>query len=189
MVQPRRLADLALYTSDVPGAVLFYLKVLGLRLSNASEGNVAFMRGVHGSDHHLVAFGRSAGAGLHHCSWNVGAVQDVGLGAMQVANRGFEAGWGMGRHVLSANYFHYVRDPWESYSEYSADMDYIPVELDWAAGEHPGEDSFYLWDPAPPMVFSATTRSRRDPRCVTGMIPYPRLHERLVLQHRRLCRW
>ena len=152
--QPRRLAHLALYTSDVPRAVAFYTEVLGLRLSDTSEGAVAFMHGVHGSDHHLVAFGRSGGPGLHHCSWDVGAVQDVGLGAMQMANRGFTAGWGMGRHVLGANYFHYVRDPWGSYSEYSADMDYIPADVDWEALDHPGEDSFYLWGPAPPTDFS-----------------------------------
>lgn len=151
--RPRRLAHLALYTSDTPRAVAFYRDVLGLRLSDASEGAVAFMHGVHGSDHHLVAFARSEGPGLHHCSWDVGSVQDVGLGAMQMASRGFEAGWGMGRHVLGANYFHYVRDPWGSYSEYSADMDYIPADLDWDARDHAGEDSFYLWGPTPPADF------------------------------------
>ena len=135
--------------------------VLGLRLSDASEGNVAFMHGVHGSDHHLVAFARSDGPGLHHCSWDVGAVQDVGLGAMQMANKGFVAGWGMGRHVLGANYFHYVRDPWGSYSEYSADMDYIPATTDWEAGEHPGEDSFYLWGPTPPADFGLNYETKR----------------------------
>ena len=151
--RPRRLAHLALYTADVGKAVSFYSDVLGLRLSDASEGNVAFMHGVHGSDHHLIAFGRSQGPGLHHCSWDVGSVQDVGIGAMQMANNGFLAGWGMGRHVLGANYFHYVRDPWGSYSEYSSDMDYIPSNADWPAGEHPGEDSFYLWGPVPPTDF------------------------------------
>ncbi len=153
VTRPRRLAHLALYTSDVMGAVAFYSKVLGLRLSDSSEGNVAFLHGVHGSDHHLVAFARSSGPGLHHCSWDVGAVQDVGLGAMQMAAKGYAAGWGLGRHVLGANYFHYVRDPWGSYSEYSSDMDYIPADLDWKSGDHPGEDSFYLWGPTPPEDF------------------------------------
>ena len=151
--RPRRLAHLVVYTSDVAGAIDFYAKVLGLRLSDASEGNVAFMHGVHGSDHHLVAFARSTGLGLHHCSWDVGSVQEIGLGAMQMANKGYVAGWGLGRHVLGANYFHYVRDPWGSYSEFSADMDYIPADLDWAAGDHPGEDAFYLWGPTPPEDF------------------------------------
>jgi catechol 2,3-dioxygenase-like lactoylglutathione lyase family enzyme len=151
--RPRRLAHLALYTADVGRAIGFYRDVLGLRLSDSSEGNVAFMHGPHGSDHHMVAFARSGGAGLHHCSWDVGAVQEIGLGAMQMAGKGYTAGWGLGRHVLGSNYFHYVRDPWGSYSEYSADMDYIPADHDWRSGDHPGEDSFFLWGPNPPEDF------------------------------------
>ena len=91
--RPRRLAHLALYTADVGRAIGFYRDVLGLRLSDSSEGNVAFMHGPHGSDHHMVAFARSGGPGLHHCSWDVGAVQEIGLGAMQMAGKGYTAGW------------------------------------------------------------------------------------------------
>ena len=43
--------------------------------------------------------------------------------------------------------------PWGSYSEYSADMDYIPAGHDWRSGDHPGEDSFFLWGPNPPEDF------------------------------------
>ena len=56
-------------------------------------------------------------------------------------------GWGSGRHVLGSNYFHYVRDPWGSYAEFSFDIDYIPVDHDWQSGDHPPEDSFYVWGP------------------------------------------
>ena len=79
---------------------------------------IAFMHAVHGSDHHVIAFVKSDGPGLHHLSWDVGSINDIGLGAMQMADRGFSAGWGLGRHVLGSNYFHYVRDPWGSYAEY-----------------------------------------------------------------------
>ena len=44
---------------------------------------------------------------------------------------GYAAGWGFGRHVLGSNYFHYVRDPWGSYCEYSAGMDYVPCGVNW----------------------------------------------------------
>ena len=64
------------------------------------------------------------------------------------------AGWGLGRHVLGSNYFHYVRDPWGSYAEYSADIDYIPVNCDWQAEDNPPDDSFYLWGPVPPEDFA-----------------------------------
>lgn len=67
-ILPTRLAHCLIFTSDVHGAIGYYEKVLGLRLSDHSGGNVAFMHGVHGSDHHLLALARSSGPGLHHCS-------------------------------------------------------------------------------------------------------------------------
>ena len=53
----------------------------------------------------------------------------------------------MGRHVLGSNYFYYARDPWGSWCEFSATMDYIPADIDWVAGDHPPENSVYLWGP------------------------------------------
>jgi len=153
LVQPRRLAHILIFTSDVRRAISFYSRVLGMRLSDRSGDGVAFMHGIHGSDHHMVAFAKSNGPGLHHLSWDVGSLHEVGLGAMQMADKGHSQGWGMGRHVLGSNYFHYVRDPWGSYAEYSSDIDYIPVDFDWAASDHSSEDAFYVWGPNPPADF------------------------------------
>jgi catechol 2,3-dioxygenase len=151
-VMPRRLAHLLMYAPAVDNTIAFYGRTFGLRVSDRAGGG-AFMHGIHGSDHHMIAFGPSAAPGMHHCSWDVGSVNDVGLGAMQMADKGFSAGWGLGRHVLGSNYFHYVRDPWGSYSEYSADIDYIPATVDWEDKEHAPENSFYLWGPLPPQDF------------------------------------
>lgn len=152
--RPSRLAHMLLFTRDVDAAVNFYSRVLGMRLSDRSGSNIAFMHGIHGSDHHMVAFAKSDHPGLHHTSWDVGSLHEVGLGAMQMADRGFSKGWGLGRHVLGSNYFHYVQDPWGSYSEYSCDMDYIPAGTDWPAGDFGGEDAFYVWGPTPPDDFT-----------------------------------
>jgi catechol 2,3-dioxygenase len=73
---------------------------------------------------------------------------------MQMADAGYTQGWGLGRHVVGSNYFHYVRDPWNSYAEYSADIDYIPAGQDWPPSDHPDEDSFYQWGPPPPEDFA-----------------------------------
>ncbi|HLW91928.1 MAG TPA: VOC family protein [Roseiarcus sp.] len=153
VVKPRRLAHLLIFTRDVGAAIRFYSNILGLRLSDRSGDAIAFMHGVHGSDHHVLAFVKSEGPGLHHSSWDVGSIQEVGLGAMQMADKGFSKGWGLGRHVLGSNYFHYIRDPWGSYAEYSCDMDYIPVNVDWDVGDHEAEDAFYVWGPEPPPDF------------------------------------
>lgn len=153
LVRPRRLAHISLFVRDLQQSIDFFTDRLGLRLSDRSGDDVAFLHAPYGCDHHLVALARSNGPGLHHCSWDVGTLAEIGLGAMQMEQAGYTRGWGLGRHVLGSNYFHYVRDPWGSYSEYSADMDYIPAGLDWQAGDHPGEDSFYQWGPPPPEDF------------------------------------
>ena len=150
---PRRLSHILHFTPDVTAAVAFYNRVLGLRLSDSSAGIVAFMHAIHGSDHHVMAFAKSNAPGLHHLSWDVPAIDDIGLGAMAMADRGYDRGWGFGRHVLGSNYFHYVRDPWGSYCEYSADMDFVPGTMDWEGRDHPPEDGFYLWGPNPPPDF------------------------------------
>jgi catechol 2,3-dioxygenase-like lactoylglutathione lyase family enzyme len=150
---PRRLAHILMFTRDVSKAVDFYTRVLGLRLSDHSGDIIAFLHGIHGSDHHMIAFARSDAPGHHHFSWDVGSVDEIGAGAMHMLGKGHSKGWGLGRHVLGSNYFHYVRDPWGSYSEYSADIDYVPVDFDWKAGDHPPEDSFYAWGPNPPEDF------------------------------------
>ncbi|WP_397586602.1 VOC family protein [Sphingobium fuliginis] len=162
-VHPRRLAHLALFSGDVDKSIKFFNECLGVRLADRSASDVAFMYGAHGSDHHMVAFARSDGPGLHHCSWEVTSVDEVGLGGEQMMAAGYGRGWGVGRHVLGSNYFRYVRDPWGSHAEYSAGMDYIPAGFDWQAADHPSEDSFYQWGPPPPEDFVTNYETTPEP--------------------------
>jgi catechol 2,3-dioxygenase len=151
-VRPRRMSHALFFTPDIDATLDFYGRVLGLRVSD-HPGPVAFLHGVHGSDHHLIAFAQSSAPGYHHSAWDVGSVEEVGLGATQMAEAGHTRGWGLGRHVLGSNYFHYVQDPWGSFAEYSFDIDYVPVDLDWEAGHPAPENSLYLWGPPPPEDF------------------------------------
>jgi catechol 2,3-dioxygenase-like lactoylglutathione lyase family enzyme len=146
-VRPRRLSHILRFSPDVPRMVRFCTEVLGMRLSDRSGDVIAFTHAVHGSDHHVMAFAKSDRPGYHHSSWDVGSVDEVGRGSEQMRNQGYGEGWGVGRHVLGSNYFYYVRDPWKSWAEYSFDIDYVPVDLDWPAADHPGEDSIYVWGP------------------------------------------
>ena len=139
---PRRLAHILMFTRDVSKAVEFYTRVLGMRLSDRSGEGIAFMHGIHGSDHHMIAFAKSNAPGHHHFSWDVGTIDEIGEGAMHMLGKGYEKGWGLGRHVIGSNFFHYVQDPWGSFCEYSADIDYVPVDCDWKAMDCPPEDSF-----------------------------------------------
>lgn len=152
-VRPRHLSHVLRFTPDVPRMMGFCADVLGLRLSDTSQDVIAFLHGAHGSDHHLVAFAKSEAPGLHHTSWDVGSVDELGYGAEQMKTHGYSKGWGVGRHVLGSNYFYYAQDPWGSFAEYSFDIDFIPNGLDWQPGNHPTEDSFYVWGPSVPDDF------------------------------------
>ena len=158
-VGPQRLSHLALMTPSVPRRMAFYTDVLGLRLSDRSGDGVAFLHGPHGSDHHLIALAMGAGPALHHLSWDVPTVEDVGMGMMRLQQAGYAQGWGVGRHVLGSNYFYYARDPWGSWCEFSANIDYIPADVNWEGLDHPPEDSFYLWGPPLDPSFGANSEA------------------------------
>ncbi len=152
-VQPLYLSHILLFSADVARATRFYVDVLGLRVSDTSGDVIAFLHSPHGSDHHLIALAKSGGLGLHHTSWCVASLDDVGLGMEQMSAAGHGEGWGVGRHVLGSNYFRYVRDPWGSYAEYSYDIDFVAPGAPWPATDHPPEDALYVWGPALPPDF------------------------------------
>ncbi len=158
-VHPRRLSHLLMFTADINHTIAFYRDALGLRLSDRSRDIVAFMHARHGSDHHLVAFVASSARGWHHSAWDVADVDEVGRGGEQMRDAGYKEGWGTGRHVLGSNHFHYVRDPWGSFAEYSAGIDFVPMGATWEAGDHPPEDSLYLWGPELPEYFIRNTEA------------------------------
>ena len=164
IVRPRRLSHVLMFTSDVARSTHFYADVLGLRLSDYSGEFIAFMHGAHSSDHHMLAFAKSDGPGLHHSSWDVSTFDEVGLGMQQMIDRGYPDGWGVGRHVIGSNYFRYVMDPWGSFAEYSYDIDFIPADIDWQAADHPPDDSIYVWGPPMPDYFIVNheTAARRQ---------------------------
>lgn len=138
--RPRRLGHVLIFSSDVNRSQDFYQRALGLRLSDRIPGLVVFLNSGPG-DHHVFGFIQSSHPGLHHSSWEVGAFDELAVGAFAMADKGHEIGWGLGRHSLGSNLFHYIQDPWGSWIEYFADIDRI--------GEHwQGRD----WD-IPPSVW------------------------------------
>ena len=162
-VKPLRLTHALLFCSDVSRSVRFYTEALGLRLSDRSGDGIAFLHGAHSSDHHMLAFAKSSGPGLHHTSWIVKGVDEIGLGMEQMRRAGYRHGWGVGRHVIGSNYFFYSQDPWGSFAEYSYDIDFIGAETDWSDADHPPDDSFYLWGPAPPGDFITNREAGEEP--------------------------
>ncbi len=150
-VRPRRLGHVLLFTPDVARATKFYGGVLGMRVSDTVGGDMlAFLRTAGDSDHHVLAFARSERAGFHHASFEVGGLDEIALGAARVVEAGYRSAWGLGRHVIGSNFFHYLRDPWNGLAEYFWDIDYLPATIPWDAKDWGTEDGFFLWSTSGP---------------------------------------
>lgn len=153
-VQPRRLGHTLRFTADLDKQTDFYTRIVGMKLSDRSPGIVSFMRsGEGGSDHHVMGFIKSDRPGYHHASFEVGNIDELGVGACRMLDKGYRNGWGFGRHVIGSNFFHYIRDPWGSLVEYFCDIDYIPDGFKWIPKDYPAADSLYAWGPHVPDDF------------------------------------
>jgi hypothetical protein len=91
---------------------------------------------------------------LHHTSWQVEDVDEIGLGAQALLSKdpGRHA-WGFGRHHVASNFFWYFRDPAGNFAEYYSDMDCIPEDQVWQPQVWDGMRSLYAWGPPPPASF------------------------------------
>lgn len=139
--RPSRLGHMLIFSTDLDASEAFYARHLGLRLSDRIPGMATFMNSGPG-DHHVFGFVPGTHPGLHHSSWMVADIDQIAMGARTMADAGHAVGWGLGRHTLGSNLFHYIRDPWRSWIEYSSDMDCITE--DWKPND---------WD-CPPAVWA-----------------------------------
>ncbi|MFM2058580.1 MAG: hypothetical protein RLY71_2965 [Pseudomonadota bacterium] len=149
--QPRRLGHLIKFTPDVNRSVDFYTRVLGLKLSDRAGDILAFLRGSAGGDHHMLAFAKSSHCGLHHLSFEVADFDEIAIGGQTLLRAGYRDGFGPGRHVGGSNYFHYIRDPWNSLAEYFWDIDVIPEDDSaWKPMDVSPEEITAVWASTPP---------------------------------------
>jgi catechol-2,3-dioxygenase len=147
-VLPRRLGHSLLFTPQQQQMTEFYTQVLGLRVSDRIPGKVTFLNAGPG-DHHIFGFITSSHRGFHHASFEVPSIDAIALGADRMRAKGREAGWGLGRHTIGSNFFHYNPDPWGSWIEWFSDIDQVDdhwVARDWDVPPH-------LWGTPPPETF------------------------------------
>jgi catechol 2,3-dioxygenase-like lactoylglutathione lyase family enzyme len=125
-IRPNKLGHLLMFTPDYDRAEAFYCDALGLRITDRVPGKVVFLSGGTGiRDHHCFGLIPSTHRGFQHSSFHVDSVDAIGFGALQMRKAGYTEGFGLGRHALASNLFHYTRDPWGSWVEYYSDMDQI----------------------------------------------------------------
>jgi catechol 2,3-dioxygenase-like lactoylglutathione lyase family enzyme len=151
-VRPRRLGHVVLGSTDQAHSQAFFTAGLGFKVSDTVPGLAAFMRC--SSDHHNVLVQQSPVAYLHHTSWQVNDVDDVGRGATKMLERDpARHVWGLGRHHIGSNFFWYLRDPAGNFSEYYSDMDCVVDDAAWKPQVWGEARSLYSWGPPPPPSF------------------------------------
>jgi catechol 2,3-dioxygenase-like lactoylglutathione lyase family enzyme len=153
-VRPRKLGHVVLGSTDQQVSQEFFQRGLGFKVSDTVPGLAAFMRC--STDHHNVLIQQAPVPYLHHTSWQVDDVDEVGRGAsaMLAADPARHV-WGLGRHYVGSNFFWYLRDPAGNFSEYYSDLDCIVDDALWKPGVWEGPRGLYSWGPPPPPSFLA----------------------------------
>lgn len=151
-VRPRRLGHAVVGSTSLETSMDFFLKGIGFKVSDSIPGIGAFLRC--STDHHNVLVQAAPIAMLHHTSWQVDDIDEVGRGATAMLEK--DPGrhvWGLGRHHIGSNFFWYLKDPAGNFSEYFSDMDCILDDQLWTPQEWGGMHSLYNWGPPPPPSF------------------------------------
>ena len=151
-VQPRKLGHAVLGSTDHQATMAFFTDGLGFKISDRIKGVGAFMRC--STDHHNVLVLGAPVSFLHHTSWQVDDVDDVGRGACaMLEGRPERHVWGLGRHYAGSNFFWYLKDPAGNFSEYYSDMDCIIDDQLWTPEDLEGARGLFSWGPPPPPSF------------------------------------
>jgi len=151
-VRPRKLGHVVMGSIDQEYSQRFFNEGIGFKISDNVVGRAAFMRC--STDHHDVLVQKAPVQFLHHTSWQVEDVDEVGRGAsaMLEADPARHV-WGLGRHHIGSNFFWYLRDPAGNFSEYYSDLDCIVDDALWKPEVFEGAKGLYNWGPPPPPSF------------------------------------
>jgi catechol 2,3-dioxygenase-like lactoylglutathione lyase family enzyme len=151
-VRPRKLGHAVIGTTDFATTTAFFVAGLGFAPSDYIGDAGAFLRC--SSDHHNILVLRAPVAFLHHTSWQVDDIDEVGRGASTMLAADPERHvWGLGRHHAGSNFFWYLKDPAGNFSEYYADMDSIVDNQTWTPEIFDGARGLFNWGPPPPPSF------------------------------------
>ena len=153
-VTPHKLGHVVVGSTDHGSTRRFFTEGLGFKTSDYIKDKGAFLRC--STDHHNVLVLDAPVDFLHHTSWQVDDVDDVGRGAAaMLAEHPERHVWGLGRHHVGSNFFWYLKDPAGNFSEYYSDMDSILDDQLWTPETFEGAQGLFNWGPPPPPSFLA----------------------------------
>jgi catechol 2,3-dioxygenase-like lactoylglutathione lyase family enzyme len=151
-VRPLKLGHVVIGSTDFAATSRFLTDGLGFKASDYLKGAGAFLRC--STDHHNVLVLAAPVNFLHHTSWQVEDVDEIGRGACAMLDGHPERHvWGLGRHHAGSNFFWYLKDPAGNFSEYYSDMDCIVDDQAWTPETLEGARGLFSWGPPPPPSF------------------------------------
>ncbi|OYD70995.1 VOC family protein [Rhodococcus sp. OK302] len=151
-VRPRKLGHVVIGSTDQAATQKFFTDGIGLKISDVIPSLAAFMRC--STDHHNILVQQAPADFLHHTSWQVDDVDEIGRGAMaMLENHPERHVWGLGRHHVGSNFFWYLKDPAGNFAEYYSDLDCIVDDALWKPGVWEGAKGLFNWGPPPPPSF------------------------------------
>ena len=151
-VQPRKLGHVVVGSIDSDLSHRLFVEGLGFKATDHVEGRASFLRC--STDHHNVLLQTSPVQFLHHTSWQVDDIDEIGRGARALLDK--DPGrnvWGLGRHYIGSNYFWYLRDPAGNFAEYYSDLDVIVDDELWKPETVDGLRGLFAWGPDVPAEF------------------------------------
>ncbi|MFI6565078.1 VOC family protein [Streptomyces sp. NPDC050534] len=125
---PVGVTHAVLNTTDIDASVAFYREVLGMRVSDWSEHQMAFLRC--NADHHCIAFNRAPWVSLNHVAYEMSSLDHFMRGLGRLRHHGITPEWGPGRHGPGDNTFSYFTDPTGLVCEYTSEVAQV-VEDAW----------------------------------------------------------
>lgn len=153
-VRPRKLGHVVFGTTDLAASQRFFIDGIGFKVSDTIEGLASFLRC--STDHHNLLVQPAPVPLLHHSSWQVDDVDEIGRAAAALLAR--DPGrhvWGLGRHHIGSNFFWYLKDPAGNFTELYADLDCIVDDQLWTPVVWDASKSLYNWGPPVPPSFLA----------------------------------
>lgn len=157
-IQPRTLSHVVYFVPDVVKAEAFYVQRLGFRCTDRMTGLGPFLQPGGTLDHHthFLIGAPPHMQGVEHFTFHFGGPTEVIQNGTRFIEKGYQAFWGPGRHILGSNWFWYFNSPFACHMEMDADMDLL--DATWTPRETPmGADTsqdFLLqyrkkWAPGP----------------------------------------
>ncbi|MFK0039414.1 VOC family protein [Paenarthrobacter sp. NPDC090517] len=117
---PRKIAHVVLNTVDIDRATAFYTQVLGMRISDWSEHQMAFLRC--NSEHHAIAFNQAPWTSVNHVAYEMQSIDHFMRGIGNLKRHNIAPQWGPGRHGPGDNTFSYFTDPSGLVCEYTSEV-------------------------------------------------------------------